>query len=34
MYSLLAENVGVAAEVFRDLESAARWLDQLDAERQ
>jgi hypothetical protein len=29
MYSLLADGAGVAAEVFRDLESATRWLDQM-----
>jgi hypothetical protein len=33
MYSLLAESVGVAAEVFRDLESATRWLGRMEAER-
>jgi len=33
MYSLLAESVGAAAEVFRDLESATRWLDRMEAER-
>lgn len=29
MYSMLAEGVGANAEVFRDVESAARWLDRL-----
>ena len=29
MYSVLAETVGARTEVFRDLESAARWLDQV-----
>ncbi len=33
MYSILAESAGVAAEVFRDLESATRWLDQMSAQR-
>ena len=33
MYSLLAEGTGVVAEVFRDLESATRWLDRMAAER-
>lgn len=33
MYSLLAEGAGVVAEVFRDLESATRWLDRMAAER-
>jgi hypothetical protein len=31
LYSLLAESAGVDAEVFRDLESATRWLDQIAA---
>jgi hypothetical protein len=31
MYSVLAEAVGDRTEVFRDLESAARWLDQVTA---
>jgi len=29
MYSILAEGVGAAAGVFRDVESAIRWLDGL-----
>ena len=33
MYSILAESAGVAAEAFRDLESATRWLDQMVAQR-
>jgi hypothetical protein len=33
MYSLLAEGAGVVAEVFRDMESATRWLDRMAAER-
>ena len=31
MYSVLAEGVGARAEVFRDLESAERWLNQVTA---
>lgn len=31
MYSILAEGVGARAEVFRDLESAIRWLNQVTA---
>ena len=31
MYSVLAEAVGARTEVFRDLESAARWLDLVTA---
>ena len=33
MYSILAESVGITAEVFRDLQSAHRWLQELDTER-
>ena len=33
MYALLADSVGVAAEVFRDVDSAARWLNRIAAER-
>ena len=29
MYSLLAEGVGVSVEVFRDLDSAERWLNRI-----
>ena len=29
MYSILAEGVGAAAEVFRDMESATRWLERM-----
>ncbi len=32
MYSILADGVGAAAEVFRDLESATRWLDRKSGE--
>jgi len=32
MYSVFAEGVGAAADVFHDAESAKRWLDRLDAE--
>jgi hypothetical protein len=32
MYSILAEGVGAAAEVFRDMESATRWLDHMRVE--
>jgi hypothetical protein len=31
MYSVLAEGLGVRTDVFRDLESAARWLNQVTA---
>jgi hypothetical protein len=31
MYSILAEGVGAAAQVFHDVESATRWLDGLRA---
>jgi len=31
MYSMLAEGVGAAAEVFHDIEPATRWLDGLRA---
>jgi hypothetical protein len=31
MYSLLTERDGIAAEVFRDVASANRWLDSIDA---
>ena len=34
MYSLLAENAGVVADVFRDLESAAQWLDWIAIQHQ
>jgi hypothetical protein len=33
MYALLADSVGVAAEVFRDVDSASRWLNRIAAER-
>jgi len=33
MYTLLADSAGVAAEVFRDLDSASRWLNRMAAER-
>jgi hypothetical protein len=33
MYSLMGEGAGIATEVFRDVESAARWLDEVAAER-
>jgi len=33
MYSVLAEGAGAAAEVFRDMESATRWLDRQSAEK-
>jgi hypothetical protein len=33
MYSLLAEGVGVVAEVFRDLDAATRWLARIAADR-
>ena len=29
MYSILAEGVGATAEVFRDMESATRWLERM-----
>lgn len=29
MYSILAEGVGANAEVFRDVQSATRWLDRM-----
>jgi hypothetical protein len=32
MYSILAEGVGAAAEVFRDMESATRWLERMRVE--
>lgn len=32
MYSILAEGVGAAAEVFRDMESATRWLERMRGE--
>jgi hypothetical protein len=32
MYSVLAEGVGAAAEVFTDVESATRWLDQFNGQ--
>jgi len=32
MYSILAEGVGAAAEVFTDLESATKWLDQFNGQ--
>ena len=32
MYSVLAEGVGAAAEVFRDMESATRWLERMHPE--
>jgi hypothetical protein len=32
MYSILAEGVGAASEVFRDVESATRWLNRVSAE--
>jgi hypothetical protein len=31
MYSVLAERVGAVAEVFRDVDSATQWLDQISA---
>src|SRR5262249_7036114 len=31
MYSVLAESVGAAADVFHDVESATRWLDGMTA---
>jgi len=33
MYALLADSVGVAAEVFREVDSASRWLTRITAER-
>src|SRR6185503_9656376 len=33
MYALLADSVGVAAEVFRDVDAASRWLNRIAAER-
>jgi hypothetical protein len=33
MYSILAEGVGAASEVFRDVESATRWLNRVSAGR-
>jgi hypothetical protein len=32
MYSVLAEGVGANAEVFRDMESATRWLERMRPE--
>jgi hypothetical protein len=32
MYSILAEGVGAAAEAFRDMESATRWLERMRVE--
>jgi hypothetical protein len=32
MYSVFAETEGAAADVFNDVESATRWLDQFDIE--
>jgi hypothetical protein len=32
MYSVLAEGVGATAEVFRDVESATRWLNRISGE--
>ena len=32
MYSILAEGVGAAAEVFRDMESATSWLERMRGE--
>jgi len=32
MYSILAEGVGANTEVFRDMESATRWLDRMSDE--
>jgi hypothetical protein len=32
MYSVLAEGVGATAEVFRDMESATKWLNRISAE--
>lgn len=34
MYSLLVESAGIATEVFRDIESATRWLEQVAPQRQ
>jgi len=34
MYSLLAEGLGGVAEVFRDVESASRWLNRMAAKRE
>jgi hypothetical protein len=34
MYSVLAESAGANADVFRDIESATRWLNRLGAEDQ
>jgi len=31
-YSILAERIGAVSEVFRDVESATRWLDRMSAE--
>jgi len=33
MYSLLADGAGIVAEVFRDMASATRWLDDVEAKR-
>jgi hypothetical protein len=33
MYSILAEGVGATSQVFRDVESATRWLNRVSAER-